>query len=91
MERKRIREADITSAFSVVKEHMKEVLKKHGDGIFSTTHEMLGTITEEYHELIEAVRSNKPLKVMRELSDLGVLAVFSLACFYRSGIPSDRG
>lgn len=71
----------IWAAAQDVYDKMKEVLSVKGDGAFSSTHEMLGTITEEFHELVDAVRSNDPDNVQHELKDLAVLAIFSLACF----------
>lgn len=70
----------IWAAVSDVEEHMRKTLLDKGDGAFASTHEMLGTITEEYQELIEAVRHNNPGQVKQELKDLAVLTVFSIAC-----------
>jgi NTP pyrophosphatase (non-canonical NTP hydrolase) len=68
------------AAASDVKEHMEKVILAKGDGAFSSPHEILGAITEEYHELVEAVRHNIPEQVQHELKDLAVLAIFGLAC-----------
>jgi hypothetical protein len=36
-------------------EAYRTVLEDKGPGIFTSSHEVLGVITEEYHELVEAI------------------------------------
>lgn len=43
-------------------------------GPFSSTHEALGVITEEFHELIEAIRSNDLAAVSREVLQVAAVA-----------------
>ena len=86
MKRKPVSSDLIWAAASDVKEHMEKVIMAKGDGAFSSPHEILGAITEEYHELVRAVRHDKPgnpasEEIQHELKDLAVLAIFGLACF----------
>jgi hypothetical protein len=55
-------------------------LNEKGRGTFTSTHEMLGVMTEEQYELTGAVQSNLPTEVENELLDVGVTALFGLAC-----------
>ncbi|MDY0188928.1 MAG: hypothetical protein RBR16_13510 [Syntrophus sp. (in: bacteria)] len=54
-------------------------LREKGPGVFVSIHEMLGVITEEYWELIEAVKDNSGYRIQNELLDLGVAVLFSIA------------
>jgi NTP pyrophosphatase (non-canonical NTP hydrolase) len=70
----------------LVAENCKELLeeiykemKNKGPAAFVSTHEILGTIAEEYDELIHAVRANNNQAVREELLDLAVLAIFGIS------------
>ena len=56
-------------------------LHQKGWGTFSSSHEILGIITEEYHELIDAVKSNNLDKVHEELLDIAVACNIAIACY----------
>ena len=51
-----------------------------GDGVFVSRHEILGILTEEFKELIDATKSNKLIGFQSELMDIAVAAVFGFAC-----------
>ena len=55
-------------------------LAQKGYGTFSSRHEILGILTEEYDETIEAVRSGKIEDVSNELLDVAVASVFGMIC-----------
>ena len=56
-------------------------LNQKGFGTLASKHEILGVITEEYHELIHAIESNVPLEqVQKELRDIAVGCIFGDAC-----------
>lgn len=57
----------------------RRVGEKSNDSLASI-HEGLGIITEEFHELVEAVRSNNHAKVVDELLDIEVGCMFLRAC-----------
>ncbi len=60
-------------------------MKEKGWGTYASTHETLGIITEEYHELIDAVEKNVTTDEMaEELKDIAVACIFAIACL-RSG------
>ena len=44
-------------------------------GSFTSTHESLGVLTEEYLELIDAIRRNDPVAVRREAIQVAAVAL----------------
>jgi NTP pyrophosphatase (non-canonical NTP hydrolase) len=79
-ERAPIAEQEIEDATMDIIAHTKEEIKKKGCGTFASTHEILGVIAEEYHELVDAVRSNKVADVEEELLDITTACLFAIAC-----------
>jgi hypothetical protein len=79
--RGKVSKADIDKAFEQIRLKLNHVLFVFPDRAhpFISTHEGLGVLTEEYHELIEAVRSNDHQKVCKEAIDVAVTAAFILA------------
>ena len=63
-----------------------ERLKQHGPGSFIGPHEILGIITEEYDELIDAVRDNDYGQVEKELVDIAVGCLFGVASLRAAGM-----
>jgi NTP pyrophosphatase (non-canonical NTP hydrolase) len=59
---------------------IKSRLIEKGRGAFVSTHEILGIITEEYYELVDAVRSDVVDDVRSELLDIAVGCIFGIAC-----------
>lgn len=54
---------------------------RHSGEGFVSSHEMLGVVTEEYYELVEAVKSNHPRRIQDELEDVLAACFFSLASY----------
>jgi len=75
-----ITDDNIATAMHVLKLTLDTQLKRKGKLCWLSAHEMLGVITEEYHELIDAVKSNLDFDIKRELLDVAVAALFALAC-----------
>jgi NTP pyrophosphatase (non-canonical NTP hydrolase) len=84
MERENVQRADLNMAVGEVNRMMFQRLNDHGPGIFVSCHETLGVITEEYAELVGAVRSNDQDAQYRELVDIAVACLFGMASI-RSG------
>jgi 16S rRNA C1402 N4-methylase RsmH len=80
-ERIKIKSESLRISLGLISNKTAQRLIEKGDGSFVSTHEALGVITEEYQELVEAIKSNDIDKVKKELLDLGVACHFSLACF----------
>jgi hypothetical protein len=66
------------SVINIVRDKMLTRLKQKGPGCFVSSHEALGIITEEYHELIEAVQANDPDAVDEEMVDIAVAAMLAI-------------
>lgn len=64
-----------------LRESIRLRLREKGNHSLASSHEILGMITEEYHELIEAIKKNSHKAVLvNELLDLAVAAVFGATC-----------
>jgi len=61
----------------ILKGALRRRLKEKGNGIFISSHEALGSVTEEYNELVDAVTKNDPVNFMEECLDVAVAAFFS--------------
>jgi NTP pyrophosphatase (non-canonical NTP hydrolase) len=72
----------IDNAFEKLGEKIKYRLKEKGKRTFASNHEILGIITEEYYELIEAVKNNDDNKIHDELLDIAVGCILGMACYY---------
>lgn len=61
---------------------LEKRITEKGAGTFSSRHEILGCVTEEYHELIEAIRTDgfDKKRIIHELLDVACSCVFGLAC-----------
>lgn len=77
--RKRISGATVERAINLIRVNLSKQFQKHGTGCLVSNHEILGDITEEYHELIDAVRDNDDEQVVHELMDIGVSCVWGIA------------
>ena len=84
--RKVIIESHIDDALVIVKQKLMQRLESKGDGSYTSIHEILGIITEEFHELVDAVKSDETFQVKDECLDLGVAAVFAIACINAGGL-----
>lgn len=62
-----------------VMKKLAERLVQHGPGSFIGAHEVLGILTEEWKELIDAVQANDCTQVEKELIDIAVACVFGVA------------
>ena len=72
-------------------EHVKHRLAKHGHGAHASPHEILGVITEEYQELVEAVRDDdNPQRFVDELFDIGVACIFGVASMNELSDPANK-
>lgn len=69
---------DLGDGLHVLVEALNDRMNKHGDGAFVGPHEGLGVAAEEYHELVDAVRSNDKAKVEKENIDLAVACLFAV-------------
>lgn len=80
MEREQITAENLNLALKESESHLIRTLERKGDGTFASTHEVLGVVTEEFHELVEAIEQNDVFKTKLELLDLATACVFAVAC-----------
>ena len=82
--RTQIEDDAIELAINYIRKKLTDRLREKGRGVFISKHEMLGVITEEYDELIEAIRDDTTgSHLFDELMDMAVASIFSLACIYQ--------
>ena len=65
-----------------MKANMKAKILEKGDGAWLSTHEILGVIEEERHELVEAIISNDLVHTKEELLDIATACIFGAACIH---------
>jgi NTP pyrophosphatase (non-canonical NTP hydrolase) len=80
MDRSELTEEQIMKAVEKTIEKLKFRLNQKGYGTFSSRHEILGVITEEYQEFVDAVHSKNYDEMKSEIMDLAVGCIFGLAC-----------
>jgi len=56
-------------------------LEQKGYGTFSSRHEILGVMAEEYKEFVDAIHSKNYDNMKEEVLDLAVAAIFGYVCF----------
>lgn len=67
------------SAISDVCKAFNKKLREKGKQKLVSTHEILGVVSEEYHELVGAVTTNKIELVKEELVDIAVACILGIA------------
>jgi hypothetical protein len=80
MSRKQLTEDQIIKAVDRTTCKLSSRLAEKGYGTFTSRHEILGVITEEYKEVVDAVHSKSNSDLEEELIDIAVGAIFGLAC-----------
>jgi NTP pyrophosphatase (non-canonical NTP hydrolase) len=80
IKRKQIEQKYNNRAIEIIKAKLKNRLKQKGNGSFISRHEAFGVIAEEFDELLDELRSNNYSKFKKELIDIAVASIFTLAC-----------
>lgn len=73
---------------SAIINQLEMVTTKYGEK-YNSAEELLGVLTEEYHELIEAVRNGKGVvttRVLEELVDIAVVCVRGARSYMHGGV-----
>lgn len=79
--RQQLTPTELMDAHRDLWDELQIALSQHTPGVFASPHEALGCITEEFHEFVEAVRSNRTTEIVQEAMDLAILGLFTVACF----------
>jgi len=88
-DRKEITEQQIEPTLNQLRHKIHYRLKQYGNHSFASKHEILGLITEEYHELTEAIKTERGdylPEVRNELLDLAVACIFGVTCIDHKGL-----
>ena len=88
MERTKITQKAINITVKEFKKQLLAALKKNGDGSFSSTHEILGKLSEEFNEVEQEVHKNNKLNLKSELYNVAVVTVFGAACINSETLDS---
>lgn len=78
--RPEITNPQIIDAMETLRTRLDYHLILKGPGAFLSRHEILGVVTEEYHETINAVQNESLQRVKEELIDIAAACVFGCAC-----------
>lgn len=79
MERPRIPEWEVKKVQELVQVHLGEKILEKGRGAFVSTNEILGAVTEEYHESRVEIQANHRKNLEKELLDLAVACLWGVA------------
>jgi predicted GTPase len=74
-----IKDEHLTVALEALIQAIQKRIEKHGRAMVASDHEGLGVITEEYIELVDAVRDNDRDAIVAELFDVAVSCVITVA------------
>lgn len=74
-----IKDEHLTVALEALLQAIQKRIDKHGRAMVASDHEGLGVITEEYIELVEAVKDNNRDAIIEELFDVAVSCVITVA------------
>lgn len=77
--RERLSQAAIDRAFEQLKDRYKHAVTKHGDGKFINTLEILGSLSQEFHEVQHADMAHSEENFKSELLDLAVVCIAGYA------------
>lgn len=83
-EREQLTRSELMSAKGAVTRKLAARMHEKGFGTLASMHEILGIVTEEYAELVEAVHDKMHTSVEAELVDIAVACLVGLASI-RSG------
>lgn len=86
--RQTVTQAIIDQTILQIQNQLQKSLNKHGLGLPFSYHEVLGAITEEYQELIEAIRDGDSDNVESEMADVAVAAIWGLLAFAQNRLDA---
>jgi NTP pyrophosphatase (non-canonical NTP hydrolase) len=74
-----VTDAELERAAAAAYAALKARMQQKGRRPYHGKHEMLGVLTEEYFETVEAVHSKQHARIREELLDVAVTAIFGIA------------
>jgi len=88
-DRKKITEEQVELTLDQLRHRIRYQVEHFGKHSFASKHEILGLLTEEFHELVEAVRTEKGdyiPRVRNELFDIAIVCIFGVTCVDQKGL-----
>ena len=79
MNRPKVSAESLLRAMRIINKKLAQAMNAKGPGILVNQHETLGILTEEYHELVMAVRRGHSEDIVGELADIAVCAIWGIA------------
>ena len=87
MTRKQINNVAIGIGLKHLSDHLQSILIKKGRGSFSSSHELLGVLLEEFEEFKTNVMNNSSDDdKCNELLDVAATAIFGYICYKENGM-----
>jgi phosphoribosyl-ATP pyrophosphohydrolase len=78
--RKQLNNGQVNQGIDELIKKLYSRLAQKGYGTFTSKHEILGVITEEYQEFVDAVHNKDYENMKEELLDIAVACVFGYVC-----------
>lgn len=77
MKRLYVSEDDLQTGIRILEQSLNKRIGEKGSGAFVGKHEILGIITEEYHELVEVIKNDtNQEEFSNELMDIIIAAIW---------------
>ena len=77
VDRRQITQVELCETLEEVSRQIARRIEKHGLGVFVSRAEAVGTLVEEYHELVEAMRGNDLRSFLDECMDVLVVCFWA--------------
>lgn len=77
---------DVKGCHEYILHVAKRRLAEKGEGIYLSSHETLGIVTEEYHEFVKAVQDDNTGAQYEELVDIAVACLLGMASIENGGM-----
>ena len=84
--RPQLTDEDLKKAVAILVGKIHERLDEKGKGIFMTSHEVYGIISEEHHELLHAIETGTGEEIYDEMLDIAVAALVGMASAESGGM-----
>lgn len=87
MTRKQITDESILNGIGDLINHLHDILNKKGKGSFSSSHELLGVLLEEFEEFkTNVMKNSSDDEKCNELLDVAATAIFGYVCYKEKGM-----
>lgn len=81
--RPQVDDLEIKMGMELLEAVFKRARKKHGNGVFASPLEALGSMTQEYHEFMDEVHAKNLAGIRDEALDVAVVGLWTAICAHR--------